>query len=488
METPENATSADNLRRAMIDRSVKGPVLFLFANAALWLLASTILGLLSSVKIYSPDTLNYWFLNYARVQPAHLDALIYGWAMQAGMGVMLWLAARRSRRELRSGRASLVISIIFWNIGITLGVLGLLFGDSTSMQWLEFPNYVWPLLIIPFLVVAYRVVKFFISSDRSGSFLVTTWYIMAAALWFPWVFLTTWFFTHSYAKYGNGAIAAGINAWYVSSVILLFFVPVGLGTCYYFIPKITGQAVKSSQLATLGFWGLAILGGWSGMQKYMGGPLPAWMPAVGGTVMILLLVPAGVVGLNFHVSTEGKRSLIQSSPTLRFVFAGSFAYLITAAVGAIMGTFWTGSSLQFTHAEYGYHLLAIYGFFSMTLFGAIYYIVPRLAGCEWLSSRMIRNHFWFSIYGITSLVVCMLLGGLAQGTSLNDPENWNQPVIGSVINSRGFLIGRTVAWVFILWSNFWFFIHLVFMVLGLGRRSVAPTLLHHEDDHAPSAA
>jgi len=32
--------NADNLRRAAIDRSVKGPVLFLFTNAAFWLMAS----------------------------------------------------------------------------------------------------------------------------------------------------------------------------------------------------------------------------------------------------------------------------------------------------------------------------------------------------------------------------------------------------------------------------------------------------------------
>jgi cytochrome c oxidase cbb3-type subunit 1 len=154
-----------------------------------------------------------------------------------------------------------------------------------------------------------------------------------------------------------------------------------------------------------------------------------------------------------------------------------------AGVGALLGTFWTGSLLQFTYAEYGYHLLAVYGFFSMTMFGAIYYIVPRLTGCEWLSSRMIRSHFWYSIYGITALVVLMLVGGLAQGASINDAGNWQLSLVGSIQNSRGYLIGRTLAWVFILWSNFWFFVHLVFMVLGLGRRSVTPTLLAHDSHH-----
>ncbi len=491
METTETTSLEDSLRRAAIDRSVKGPVLFLFANAALWLLAATVLGLVSSVKLYAPEFLDSdwtWFLNYARVQPAHMNALIYGWAMQAGLGTMIWLMARRTGQELK-GASTVIIATIFWNIAVTLGLLSILFHGSTSMQWLEFPKYLWPIFTISFLMIATRLVGMFARAHKEGEgFMITSWYILGACFWFPWIYLTANLFLHCFGSSLNGASAAGINAWYVNTLILLFFVPVGLGACYYYLPKITGQPIYSSQLASLGFWGLAFLGGWTGIQKYMGGPLPAWMPAIGGAVMILLLVPAGIVALNFHISTEGRHGLIETSPTLRFVFVGSFCYLALSAVGALLGTFWTGSLLQFTYAEYGFHILAIYGFFSMTMFGAIYYIVPRLSGCEWLSARLIRSHFWFSVYGTAALVVCMLLGGLAQGASINAPGNWNLPFVGSIINARGYLIGRTVAWVFILWSNAWFFIHLVLMVLGLGRRSVAPTLLHHEESHAPATA
>ena len=491
METTETTSLEDSLRRAAIDRSVKGPVLFLFTNAALWLLAATVLGLVSSVKLYAPDFLDSdwtWFLNYARVQPAHMNALIYGWAMQAGMGTMIWLMARRTGQLLK-GASTVIVATVFWNIAVTLGLLAILFTGTTSMQWLEFPKYLWPIFSISFLMIATRLVGMFARAKNEGDgFVITTYYILGACFWFPWIYLTANLFLHCFAPTLNGASAAGINAWYVSSLILLFFVPVGLGACYYFIPKITTQPIHSNQLSTLGFWGLAILGGWTGFQKYMGGPLPAWMPTIGGAVMLLLLVPAGIVALNFHISTEGRHSLIQSSPTLRFVFVGSFCYLALSAVGALLGTFWTGSLLQFTYAEYGFHILAIYGFFSMTMFGAIYYIVPRLSGCEWLSARLIRSHFWFSVYGTAALVVCMLLGGLAQGASINAPGNWDLPFVGSITNARGYLIGRTIAWAFILWSNAWFFIHLVLMVLGLGRRSVAPTLLHHDESHAPVTA
>lgn len=493
METTDpTAQNSDSLRRAAIDRSVKGPVLFLFANAAMWLLASTAMGLIASIKLVDPDFLDadwLWFLNYGRLQPAHMAALVYGWAIQAGLGASIWLLARRSGVALKHGAGAMVTAGVFWNVGVTLGTLGILGGAGTSLQWLEFPAYVWPLLLVAFLIIAWRMVTHYAKNYKDEGFTLSSHYILAGLFCFPWIYITVNLLLNNYALEAPlGAIGAGVNAWYVNTLILLFFTPVGLGFCYYFVPKITGQPVHSYQLAQIGFWGLIVLAGWTGMQKYMGGPLPAWMPAVSGMATLLLLVPAGIVALNHHLTTKGKHDLIESSPTLRFVFVGSFSFLVMSGVQALIGNFWTGSAMQFTHAEYGYHIIAVYGFFSMTIFGAVYYITPRLAGCEWLSARLIRNHFWFSVYGIAALAVCMIIGGMAQGQSLNSPDNWNQSLLGSIVNARGYLVGRALAWAFILWSNFWFFVHLVFMVLGLGRRSVAPTLLHREHHDEPSAA
>jgi len=484
---PTASSSDDSLRRAAIDRSVKWPVLFLFTNAAQWLLAATVMGLISSIKLYAPEFLDgkwLWWLNYGRLQPAHMNALIYGWAIQAGMGAAIWLVARRTGTVLQRGAGTLVTAGVFWNIGVTLGVAGIFCGAGTSLQWLEFPAWVWPVLMLSFLMIAWRLVAMFLGAARSEGFQISTWYVIGACLWFPWIYLTSNLFLNTWSLDGPlGAIGAGINGWYVNTLILLVLAPLGLGSCYYFIPKITGQPIASSSLAVLGFWSLAVLGGWTGFQKYMGGPLPAWMPAVGGAAALLLVIPAVIVALNHHLTTAGKHSMIQTSPTLRFTFVGSFSYVIMSVVAALLGTFWFGATVQFTYAEYGFHLLAIYGFFSMSMFGAIYYIVPRLAGCEWLSARLIRQHFWYSVYGISALVVCMLVGGLAQGGSVNSPENWNLPFVGAIVNSRGYLVGRTLAWVFILWSNLWFFVHLLLLFFGLGRRGVEPTLLetHHEE-------
>lgn len=481
-------TQADNLRRAAIDKSVKGPVLFLFLNGAFWLMASTILGVLAAIKQFAPDFLGACsVLQYGRLQPTHINALVYGWGVQAALGAMLWIMARRSGQELRMGKSILYVAGVFWNIAVTIGLLAILFGRSTSIQWLEMPSFIWPVLLISFLAFAWPMVFMFGKAFRPEGFMVSTWYILGACFWFPWIFITANVALHSLP--GLGALGAGISAWYVHAIILLFFAPVAIGASYYFIPKITGQPIASSQLSQLGFWLLAVLGGWTGMQQFMGGPLPAWMPAIGAAAGVLLLIPVGVVGLNHHLTTLGKHSMVASSPTLRFVFFGSLFYPVSGGILALLSNFSTGATLQFTQAWYGFQIVAIYGFFSMTIFGAIYYIVPRLTGCEWLSVRLIRNHFWFSVYGIGAIVVTSLVAGAQQGGDLNSPEMWDQDFMQLALNLRPYIIARAIAWVLITWSNVWFLIHLVLMVAGLGRRSSSPTLLEHDHEEAlPSHA
>ena len=487
--TPDLA--AENLRRAAIDKSVRGPVLFLFVNGAFWLMLSTILGVLSAVRLIAPDFLGgcEW-TTYGRLQPVHINALVYGWGVQAALGIMLWIMARRSGQELRGGKSILYIAAIFWNITLTIGLLSVLGGKSTSMEWMEMPKFVWPVFLLGFLAYAWPIVRMFGRAIRPEGFMVSTWYILGACFWFVWIYITANVALHCVGDLG--AIGAGINAWFVHGMILLFFIPVGVGAAYYFIPKITGQPIASQQLASSGFWALAILGGWTGMQRYMGGPLPSWMVSVGACAGVLLLVPVGLVGLNHHLTTLGKHDSVSSSPTLRFIFFGSLFYPVSGIVLALISAFYTGSAMQFTQAWYAYQTVAVYGFFSMCAFGAIYYITPRLAGCEWLSVRLIRNHFWFSVYGVATIVITGIVAGIQQGSDLNNPDNWNLDFMTHVWSSKPYVTSRAVAWALISFSNALFLLHLLLMVAGLGRRSSAPTLLTrdhgHEEPHAISHA
>ena len=98
---------------------------------------------------------------------------------------------------------------------------------------------------------------------------------------------------------------------------------------------------------------------------------------------------------------------------------------------------------QFSVASF--HLL-VYAFFTMTMFAAMYYIVPRLVGCEWLSASFIRLHFWGAGYGIGFMILLLIIAGFVQGGCWNDPVELPASRPASSSEIMPYLRGRTLAW------------------------------------------
>src|SRR5277367_2666851 len=132
---------------AAVDRSVRWPVMFCFLTGVHWMVVGTVLLVYASSLTHPLDALpilswfidlsnNVSFFTYGRVWPAALDALVYGWATTAGLGLALWLLARTSRATLVAPDV-LMTAVVFWNIGVTLGLCGIFLGDSTGVELLE---------------------------------------------------------------------------------------------------------------------------------------------------------------------------------------------------------------------------------------------------------------------------------------------------------------------------------------------------------------
>src|SRR3989442_7227552 len=144
----------EHVERALIDVSTRLPVSFFYASAIVWLLLGTLLAGLTSFKLHAPDLLaNISFLTWGRVRPVHMNVMVYGWASMAGIGTAIWLMARLSRTTLRHPLL-LVAGACLWNLGVFLGIGGILLGDSTGYQWLEFPRYAAIILFVAYTLVA----------------------------------------------------------------------------------------------------------------------------------------------------------------------------------------------------------------------------------------------------------------------------------------------------------------------------------------------
>ena len=466
--------------RAAIDRSLRHPVMFFLTSAAAWLAVSLILGIISSAKVHSPGFLDgcSW-LTYGRTQAAHINTLVYGWAFQAAFGVIVWMLSRLSRQECRAAGLILTAGHV-WNFAVSVGVIGILAGASTGMPWMEFPAFTWPVLLLTyFAIVIWSFVQFKVRPE--GHVYISQWYLVAAMIWFPWVFITANVLLHVIP--GNPVMAAGINAWYQSALVFLFFTPVALGTAFYLTPKVTGRPIHSYSLAKLGFWSLAVIMPWAGMQKLTGAPIPYFIPYVGAAATILFFIPAFTAAVNILRTATADPEIANHSPSLRFTMAGLVGLIVTAVAAVFLNL--PGSTLrlsQFTLSGYGFHILALYAFFSFVMFGAIYFIVPRVTCREWLSRRLIKMHFYFSIYGIIMIALVAVFGGLQQGAG---QEAFDQPWQAASGRAIPYAWAITISWCFILFSNVFFFMHLTVMWLRLGRRSTHPTLLVSGHGHSP---
>lgn len=471
----------DALLRSAIDRSLRHPVMFFMTSGAAWLAVSIVLGIISSAKVHSPEFLScFSWLTYGRTFPAHINALVYGWGFQAAFAVIIWIMARLSRKECPAPGVILTAGHI-WNLGVMLGVIGILAGGSTGMPWMEFPAFTWPVLIVSyFAIVIWSFIQFRVRPE--GHVYISQWYLLAALIWFPWVFITVNTLLHCLP--GHPVMANGINAWYKSALLFLFFTPVALGAAYYLAPKVTGRAVHSYTLAKLGFWSLAVIAPWAGMQKLAGAPIPYFLPYLGAAATALIFVPAVTAGINLIRTMMSSPETLAGSPSLRFTIAGTVGLLILAFAAVFLNLPETTLRFsQFSISGYGFEILALYGFFSFIMFGAIYFIVPRVTRREWLSRRLISMHFLFSTYGIVVVALVALFGGLQQGAG---QESWEQPWSNAGSYTFPYAVATTISWCFILFSNVFFFLHLTLMWLRLGRRSSHPTLFVSGHGHAAS--
>src|SRR6266516_5321192 len=413
------AGDAEQLERARIDASTRVPVLMFYASAMVWLLIGTLLAGFVSFKLHSPDWLSdVSFLTWGRLRPVHMNVMVYGWASMSAMGTAIWLMARLCRTTLRHPLL-IVTGIWFWNIGVLIGVIGILMGYSTVYDWLEFPPYAAVVLFVAYaLIISWAVLMF--RFRRGDQIYITQWYLLGAFLWFPWLYAAAHLML--FVVPVQGVMQAAVGWWFANNLLFLWFGAIGLGTAYYMIPKVIGRPVYSYHLASIGFWSYALFSSWTGMQRLVDGPFPAWMVTASIAATILTIIPVATVGLNHHMTMQGYFPVMRYSPTLRFTVFGAMSYTVFSVLGILISLRSTARYLHFTEASIAYSHIGLYAFFTMIMFGSMYYIVPRLVGREWRYATLIKVHFWSSVYGVGLMTLMLFAAGLAEGAALDNPS------------------------------------------------------------------
>ncbi len=466
---PDVAANAELLQRARADATVAPVVLFFFCSAITWLLVASAAGLVSSIKLHEPDWLTvYPWLTFGRIRAIHLNAVAYGWAPMAGLGITMFVLPRLLKTELAGARFA-ILGGALWNAGLAAGLGGIAIGVTDGLEWLEIPWQIGILIALGGSLTGVPLVLTLLRR-RVAHLYVSVWYMGAALFWFPTLYIVA-----KIPGLHKGVEQATMNWWFGHNVLGLFYTPLALASIYYFLPKIIGRPVQSYNLSLLGFWGLAFFYGQVGGHHLIGGPVPAWLTTMSIVQSVMMIVPVAAFTVNQYGTLKGHMRALIYSPTLRFIGIGGLMYTLSSLQGSIEALRSVNVVTHFTHFTVAHAHLGLYAFVTMVYFGSMYFIMPRVTGREWASRFLIAAHFWLVTIGITVYFVSLTIGGWLQGMAMLDAT---RPFMDSVRVTIPWLIGRSIGGSMMVLGHLVFAGHFLHMLSGRVARRASATLLH----------
>lgn len=434
----ERAASAEV---TAIDTEARGPLLLLLGSGLMWLVASGILALITSVQLHSPAFLaDCSWLTVGRAQALRETAFFYGWAANVGLGIALWVLGRLGGYPLRALNW-VVVGTLFWNLGVTAGLIGIATGDMTSFALLQLPRYVLPFLVFAYAAVAMAGVLAW-SGRRNDGMFAAQWYAAAALFLFPWLLIAAqavllWMPVRGTVQ----AIAAG---WFTQGAWSLWLAPLALAGAYYVTPKVAGRLLPTYESAPLAFWTLMFVGAWTGGRHLIGGPVPAWISTMAVVACALLLFHYLVVALNFRPIWGAAGS------AAKFIRFGVAAYVLAGVIDLFVSFRGISVRSQFTFLASALEQLAAYGGISMLFFGALTFMVPRLTGTAWASAGLAAGHRTLVMLGVILSVAALTAAGWMQSGGLLE----GKATLGEILlGIRTPLLANTAAQALLLAAN-----------------------------------
>jgi cytochrome c oxidase cbb3-type subunit I len=488
---------------AAVDASVRWPVLACFLSAVHWMVLGTFLLVYASSLTHPQDSLpilgwfidlsnNFSFFTFGRVWPAAIDCLVYGWASTAGLGFAIWVLARTSRNPVRSP-AALFTAVVFWNMGIAIGLTGIFLGFSSSIELLEFSAGAECLMWLGYAIIGVWAIVTYLSRKPGHDRLAQLWMLVALIV-FPWLFACGGILLSSHRLPGSNVMQGLLNAWYVHGLYTLWLAPLGLGLLYYLIPKASGSNIRYPSKARIAFWTWIVLAPWTAVHDMVGGPFPAQTVTFGLIFSGLIFLPVALIGMNLVPTAFAGEEKHHGGIVLPFLTLSAVFFVVAGISEQLLSIRSVNELLRFTMFRDANLLLWIYGFFSFAVFGAMYYIMPRLLDFGWRSGFLVRAHYYASVYGILLVIAMLGFGGVMQGLTLENTDP-HVTIITAAEVAESFYIAVTMCVSLVAIGNGIFAFHLGWMFLEwvhirIRGNKLAAEILHekYEDPAVVAAA
>jgi len=433
---PENPL-VDEKKRARLTEEVPSAlrrvVVWYIGSAVAWLVFGTLVGQYVGMKFIWPELDAVEWLAFGRLRPVHTNAVFWGWASLAMIGLGYFVVARTSNTRIYSYKMA---SWGWWliNLSVLLGSVSLMAGVNNGGG--EYREYVWPVALLfgAGLFVTFRNYYKTVAMRKISEIYISNWYILGGMVW------TLVLFAIGYLPFfQNGLGETVIQGYYMHQGVGMWFMTFTLGLVYYYLPSSLNKPIYSYSLGVLAFWTQMLFYTMIGTHHFVFSPLPWWLQTVAIVFSAGMFIPVVAGTTNFLMTMRGSWNEISKSYVLPFFLVGVVFYFVGSTQGSLQAFRFTNFIWHFTDFNVAHSHMTMYGIITFLLWACIYAVLPRLTGRE-PRQLFVGVHFWLAFIGLFAYMVSLMAGGTLRGLSWIEGE----PFMESVVLMYPFWVWRAI--------------------------------------------
>lgn len=383
-------------------------ILWYLGSATFWLLFGTTVGEYVGIKFIAPDVDHFSWLSFGRLRPVHTNAVFWGWASLAMMGLAYYVVPRVSNVSIASIKTGYQ-SLVLINVSVILGTICLMAGINNGGG--EYREYIWPVMALFGIGVFISLLNFLktVARRTTNEIYVSNWYILSAMMYVLVIAIVAY-----WPSWQTGLGETIIQGYYMHQGVGMWFMLFSLGLMYYFLPQQLNKPIYSYSLGILAFWTQILFYTLIGTHHFIFSAIPWWLQtiAIVGSVGMIIPVVAGTT--NFLMTFKGSWHKISGSYTLPFYLIGIIFYFTGSLQGTAEAFRFTNLVWHFTDFTVAHSHLTMYGIICFMLWGFIYTLVPRLTGKE-PSQILVGAHFWLALIGLLFYTFPLMYGSTLKG-------------------------------------------------------------------------
>jgi cytochrome c oxidase cbb3-type subunit 1 len=393
------------------DIRVHRVITWFLGSSVFWLLFGTSVGEYVGVKFVAPDVDAIAWLSFGRLRPVHTNAVFWGWASMAMIGLSHYVVPRVCGTTSRHP-GIMRTSMILINLAVVLGSISLMMGINNGGG--EYREYIWPIASLFALGVVLSFVELWsvVAHRTTTSIHVSAWYMLSAHIFVVVITVAAYL---PFWQNGIGEII--LQGYYMHQGVGMWFMMCTLGVFYYFIPLATGGNILSSQMGKIAFWSQIVFYTLIGTHHFVFSAIPWWLQIVAILGSVGMVVPVVLGTVNLLACYRGRmRAWWRGGPELTL-----FVAVLFYVTGSLQGTAEAFQSMNlmwhFTDYTTAHSHLTMYGIISLAMMGCMWLLVRQHGGNSWKHDRAMRWQFRLAVVGLLVYCVPLMIGGSLRGLS-----------------------------------------------------------------------